>query len=201
VSRYSRAPTQSRRQVTSIDVIASTLDPMTPTLSRMSSPDGAVTLMLSDIADAGAAADALGAERWEQLVRDHHLLVEQLVSGHDGHVARWPGEGFLACFRSAHAGLHAAVELQRTFSAGSSSLAIRVGLHSGFVIADPEQLMGRNVVLAARIAAHALGGGVLVSSTAKQYTESDPSFRFEERGEFHFKGLLGEHTVYWVLWR
>ena len=70
---------QPRIQMTSIDVIASALEPVTPALSRMSSPDGAVTLMLSDIADAGAAAENLGSERWEQLVRDHHLLVERLA--------------------------------------------------------------------------------------------------------------------------
>jgi len=190
--------------MSSIDVIASALEPVTPALGRMSSPDGAITLMLSDIAEADAAAQQLGAERWEQLVRDHHLLVEQILARHDGQVARFQGDGFLASFGSAHAGLHAALDLQRTFSsapAEQQSLSIRVGLHSGFVIGNPEQLMGRNVVLAARIAGQAKGGEILVSSAAKEYTETDPSFRFEERGEFHFKGLLGEHIVYSVAWR
>ena len=49
-----------RIQLTSIDVIASALGPVAPTLGQMSSPDGAVTLMLSDIADAGTAAERLG---------------------------------------------------------------------------------------------------------------------------------------------
>ncbi len=191
-------------QMSSIDVIASALEPVAPALGRMSSPDGAVTLMLSDIAEADAAAQQLGAERWEQLVRDHHLLVEQILARHDGQVARFQGDGFLASFGSAHAGLHAAVDLQRTFSAAPTddqSLSVRVGLHSGFVIGNPEQMMGRNVVLAARIAGQAKGGEILVSSTAKEYTETDPSFQFEERGEFHFKGLLGEHIVYAVSWK
>jgi eukaryotic-like serine/threonine-protein kinase len=190
-------------QLSSIDVIASALEPVTPVLGRMSSPDGAVTLMLSDIADAGEAAQELGAERWEQLVRDHHLLVEQILARHDGQLAQFQGDGFLASFGSAHAGLHAAVDLQRTFTAAPAerqSLSIRVGLHSGFVLGNPEQMMGRNVVLAARIAARARGGEILVSSTAKEYTETDPSFRFEPHGEYHFKGLLGEHEVFSVLW-
>jgi class 3 adenylate cyclase len=190
--------------MTSIDVIASALEPVTPMLSRMSSPDGAVTLMLSDIADAGAAAEALGPERWEQLVSDHHLLVERLVAGHDGQVMQFQDDGFLASFNSAHAGLHAAVELQRTFTAGPAdqrSLAIRVGLHSGFVMGNPEQLMGRNVVLASRIAGQAKGGEILVSSAARDYTQTDPSFAFEEHGEYHFKGLHGEHVVYALTWR
>src|SRR5262249_902042 len=146
--------------------------------------------------------EELGPDRWDELLRDHHLLVEQLVSRHDGEVAKFQGDGFLASFNSAHAGMHAAVELQRTFAAGPAeqrSLGVRVGLHCGFVIGDPEQLMGRNAVLAARIAAQAKSGEILVSSTAKEYTQSDPSFRFEEHGEYHFKGLHGEHLVYSVL--
>jgi class 3 adenylate cyclase len=187
--------------MSAIDAIASALEPITPAMSRMSSPDGAVTLMLSDIADAPAAAEQLGAERWEQLLRDHHLLVEQLVTRHDGQVLKFENDGFLASYNSAHAGLHAAVELQRTFAAGPSQLALRVGVHSGFVMGNPEQLMGRNAVLAARIAAQAKGGEVLVSSNAREYTQSDPTFRFEEHGEYHFKGLHGEHVLYSLLWR
>jgi class 3 adenylate cyclase len=191
-------------QLTSIDVIASALEPVIPTLGKVSSPDGAVTLMMSDIADASSIAAQLGPERWERVVADHRLLVEQLVLRRDGQVVRFERDGFLASFNSAHAGLHAAVDLQRTFAAGAAdqrALAIRVGVHSGFVMGNPEQLMGRNVVLAARIAAQAKGGEILVSSNAKEYTQSDPSFRFEEHGEYHFKGLLGEHVVYSVLWR
>ena len=74
-------------------------------------------------------------------------------------------------------------------------------MHSGFVMGNPEQMMGRNMVLAARIAGQAKGGEILVSSSAKEYTETDPSFRFEERGEHFFKGLHGEHEVFAVLWR
>jgi class 3 adenylate cyclase len=195
---------ESGIQLTSIDVIASALEPVMPAVGRMSSPDGAVTLMLGDIADAQAAAQRLGSERWEQLMRDHHLLVERVLVHHDGQVVKFEGDGFLASFNSAHGALHGAVELQRTFAGmggAADALAIRLGLHSGFVIANPEQLLGRNVVLAARIAATAKAGEILVSSSLKQYTETDPSFRFEPHGEYHFKGLLGEHVVYSVPWR
>jgi class 3 adenylate cyclase len=192
--------------MTSIDVIAASLEPLTPVVSRLSSPDGALTLMLSDIPDAGSAEARLGPARWEQLINDHHMLVERLVEHHDGQVAKFEREGFLASFASAHGGLHAAVELQRTFAGAADgrqagALALRVGLHSGFVIAGGDDLLGRNVVLATRIAGYARADQILVSSMVKEYTESDPSFRFEPRGEHHFKGLLGEHEVYEVVWR
>ena len=190
-------------QRTSIDVIASALEPLIPDLGRLSSPDGAVTLMLSDIADASIAAEELGPERWEQLLRDHAVLVERVVADHDGELVKSERDGFFASFNSAHAGLHAAVELQRAFAGPAPGIedhavAVRIGVHSGFVIANPDQLLGRNVVLASRIAAQAKGGEILVSSTLKQYTEGDPSFDFEAHGEYHFKGVLGEHVVYLV---
>jgi class 3 adenylate cyclase len=192
-------------QRTSIDVIASALDAVTPDLSRVSSPDGAITLMVSDIANASIAADELGPEGWEQLLRNHRTLIEHVVAHHDGQFVRFERDGFLASFNSAHAALHAAVELQRTFAAPASAadhdVAIRIGLHAGFVIANPEQPLGRNVVLATRIAAQAKANQILVSSALKQYTEQDPSFRFEPQGEYHFKGVVGEHAVYAVRWR
>jgi len=200
-----RLDVEPQNQPTSIDVIASALEPVITDLGRVSSPDGAITLMLSDIADASVTADHLGPADWEQLLRDHHTLVEHVIAHHDGELVKFERDGFLASFSSAHAGLYAAVELQRTFAAPAAdddhALAVRIGLHSGFVIASPDQPLGRNVVLASRIAAQAKGGEILVSSTLKQYTEQDPTFSFEPRGEYHFKGVLGEHTLYGVGWR
>ena len=192
---------------TSVDVIASALEPLTPAVGRMSSPDGAVTLMLSDIADAAALAAELGPDRWARLLTDHHLLVERLLAHHDGQVLKFEEDGFLASFNSAHGGLHAAIELQRMFDGGgpggdaaAARARVRVGLHSGFVLPGSDVPLGRNVVLASRIASLAGAGEILVSSNVKQYTESDPSFRFESRGEHHLKGLVGEHTIYLVPW-
>jgi class 3 adenylate cyclase len=193
---------EARVQRTSIDVIASALEPVLPELGRLSSPDGALTLMVSDVDDAEDVAARLGPHQWAELLRDHHTLVRQLVGHHDGQVATVERDGFMASFSSAHAALHCGIELQRTFSSGADAgLALRIGLHSGFVIANPDQLLGRNVVLAARIADKAAGGEILVSSALKEYTERDPRFQFEPRGEFHFKGMLGEHSVYAVLWQ
>ena len=67
------------------------------------------------------------------------------------------------------------------------------------MILNEEEMYGRNVVLGARVAGCARGGEIVVSSTLKEYTETDPSFRFEERGEHRFKGVLGEHHVFAVV--
>jgi len=194
-----------QKHTTSIDRIA--LAPGRFTRVRgVTSPDGATTLMLGDIADAGSVAQRVGPDRWRQLVGDERALVGQLVSNYGGDVARYEGDGFVASFRSAHAGVRAALELQRSFAeiviaVQDGTVAMRIGLHSGFVIPNPDQPLGRNVVLAARIAGQARAGEILVSSSLKEYTQSDQRIRFEARGEYHLKGLIGEHSVYSVAWR
>jgi class 3 adenylate cyclase len=196
---------EPQKQPTSIDRIALAPEQVMPDFRGLTSPDGAITLMLSDIADAESLEQRIGPEGWEQLLADHRLLVERLVANRGGQVARFERDGFFASFNSAHAGLLVAEELQRAFAgpasaAGEPAAALRIGLHSGFVLASPDEPQGRNVILAARIAAHAKGGEILVSSSLKQYTERDPRFNFEPRGEHHFKGLVGEHTIYVVRW-
>ena len=186
-------------QPSSIDVIASTLGSVVPDLGQFSSPDGALTLLFTDVEDAGAVAEQLGEERWAGLLRDQRAVVEQLVRHHDGTIVRSQGDGHMCAFQSAHAGLRSAIELQRTF-AGDQRLSVRTGVHTGFVIINGEDYMGRNVVLGARIADRARGGEILVSAALREYVAGDPSFRFSPRGEYHFKGLVGEHEVYEVDW-
>jgi class 3 adenylate cyclase len=190
--------------MTSIDVIASALGDEQPQLGQMSSPDGALTLLFCDIEDAGEIREEVGEERAQELLRDHRTIVEQVVRHHGGTVAKSHDDGFMVAFDSAHAALRCAIDLQssladRTVPGGERPLRLRVGLHTGFVILNEEEMYGRNVVLGARIAGCARGGEITVSSTLKEYTESDPSFRFEERGEHRFKGVLGEHNVFAVL--
>src|SRR4051812_25712822 len=154
------------------------------------SPDGAVSLLLTDVEG--------GRELPADLLRDHGAIVRQLITVHDGSVAGQEGDGFMASFASAHAALRSAIEIQRAFA--KSELKPRAGLHSGFLIADADAFYGRNVVLAARIADHARGREILVSDALREYTSTDPTFRFESRGTVRFKGLLGSHRVHAVLW-
>jgi class 3 adenylate cyclase len=192
-------------QPTSIDVIASALGPAPPDLGEFSSPDGALTLLLTDIEDAAAIREQLGDEGWSDLLRDHRAMLERIVEHHDGNVVRSESDGYMIAFSSAHAGLRCAIELQRTFAGHAvagleAPLKIRSGLHTGFVIVNVDEFFGRNVVLAARIADRAGGGEILISNTVREYTETDPTFHVTLRGEFHFKGMLGEHNVYTVDW-
>jgi class 3 adenylate cyclase len=192
------------QQASSINVVASAVQGEIIDLGDKTSPDGAVTLVFSDIEGSTALIEQLGEARWFDLMRDHNAIVRGLTDAHEGTVVKSQGDGFMLAFASAHAALQCAIEVERAFAGrpdGSpEAFKIRIGAHTGFVITDSDDFYGRNVILAARIADHAKGGEILVSSVAKEYTEGDPSFRFEPRGELRLKGLVGEHTVFALLW-
>lgn len=189
-------------RTTSIDALASALESTPPDLRAHSSPDGAVTLLFTDIEDSTGMMERVGERRAYEIFRDHSAVVRALAEKHGGSVVKSQGDGFMIVFPSAHAGLHCALAMQRAVASRDAEppLRIRIGLHTGFVIADAGDFFGRNVVLAARIADHASGGEVLVSGALREYTQTDPSFSFESLGELRFKGLLGEQAVYCVPW-
>ena len=173
-------------------------------LGAQTSPDGAITLVFSDIEGSTEIMERLGDRQWLDVLRDHDEIIRAQARSHEGTVVKSQGDGFMLAFSSTHAALQCAIELERAFAgrsfSGAQALRIRIGIHSGFVIADADDFYGRNVVLAARIADRARGGEILVSEAVKQYTESDPSLDFEHRGEHRLKGLIGEHPVYALLW-
>lgn len=188
----------------SINVVASAVQGEVIDLGGQTSPDGAVTLVFSDIEGSTAMIEDLGEERWFELVRDHNAIVRSLCEAHEGTVVKSQGDGFMLAFASAHAALRCAIEVEQAFAnrppGSPETFRIRIGAHTGFVIADADDFYGRNVVLAARIADRASGGEILVSSVAKEYTETDRSFRFVHRGHLRLKGLVGEHSVFALLW-
>ncbi len=79
---------------------------------------------------------------------------------------------------------------------------VRMGLHTGQAIREEGDLFGRSVILAARIAAQAGGGEILVSEPLREAAEasSENGFSFGEERELELKGLAGRHRVFRADW-
>ena len=112
--------------------------------------------------------EKLGDERWLEVLREHNAIFREQISRHDGYEVKSQGDGFMLAFPDPCEALDCAIEVQRAFAereqAGDGeSLRVRMGLHTGEVISEEGDYFGKNVILAARIAAEALGGEILVS--------------------------------------
>ncbi|MGI8863937.1 MAG: adenylate/guanylate cyclase domain-containing protein [Solirubrobacteraceae bacterium] len=78
---------------------------------------------------------------------------------------------------------------------------VRIGLHVGEVIRDGDDFFGKNVVLAARIAARAERDEVLVSSGLRDLVSAEQAeFTFDDGRVIKLKGLPGSHRVYSAVW-
>ena len=79
---------------------------------------------------------------------------------------------------------------------------MRIGLHTGEMISEEGDYFGKNVILAARIAAEALGGEILVSEELRDAASSGNAdgLRFDDGRELELKGLAGSHRVFRAEW-
>ncbi len=77
---------------------------------------------------------------------------------------------------------------------------IRIGLNAGEPIAEEDDLFGTAVITAARIAAQAQGGEILVSDVVRQLV-AGKGFLFSDRGEHALRGFEDPVRVYEVRWR
>ena len=86
---------------------------------------------------------------------------------HEGREVDTAGDGFFCVFDSPRAGIAAVVEMQRGFASHAwpvgEEVRVRMGLHTGEATVAPTGIVGLDVHKAARIAAVAHGGQVLVS--------------------------------------
>ena len=78
-------------------------------------------------------------------------------------------------------------------------LSLRIGMHAGEAIREEGDFFGRSVILAARIAAQAGGGEILVSESLKEMA-GDSDLSFDRGRELELKGLSGTHEVFTAHW-
>ena len=134
----------------------------------------------------------------------HNAIVRAQLAAHGGHEVELQGDGFLLAFQSAHQALLCAVALQRALRQRNESadepIRIRIGLHTGEALRDADKFFGRTVILAARIAAQADGGEILVSSRLKELIRGVGDVCFGAAHQVDLKGISEPQTLHRAEW-
>ncbi|MEA2411693.1 MAG: eukaryotic-like serine/threonine-protein kinase, partial [Thermoleophilaceae bacterium] len=189
----------------SIDAVASVVEEERPDLRGHTAPDGTVTILFSDIEGSTELNERLGDQRFFDVLREHNEIVRDQVRVHRGFEVKAQGDGFMIAFASPRDGVECSIAIQRALAARidagtSEPIRVRMGLHTGEAIRERDDFFGRNVVLAARIAAQANGGEILVSAPLKELAEAAGDVTFGDPRELGLKGLSGTHIVHPVEW-
>jgi predicted ATPase len=192
--------------LTSIEAVVEAVGSELPDLSALATGEGAVTILFSDIENSTLINERLGDERWLEILRRHNTVFRSRLAEYGGYEVKSQGDGFMLAFAEPSAALAFAIAVQTDFAATETAaeqrVSVRMGLHAGEAIAEDGDLFGRSVVLAARIAAQAVGGEILVSEelqrTCADGEADDGRYRFDAGRELELKGLAGTHRVFRV---
>jgi len=153
------------------------------------------TVMFTDIVASTERAAELGDRRWLALLDEHHAVVRRELARFRGSEVKTTGDGFLATFdgpaRAIRCARSIVDEVQRL------GLEVRTGLHTGECEMVGDDVRGIAVHTAARVAAAAAAGEVLVSSTVKDLV-AGAGIAFVERGSRALKGVPGEWRLFAV---
>jgi predicted ATPase/class 3 adenylate cyclase len=126
--------------------------------------------LFADIEGSTALLQRVGAHVYARVLADHHGLIRSALARHGGQEVNTAGDGFFAVFSSPGTCVAAALEMQQALAGhgwpGGEQVRVRMGVHAGEAERTAAGLVGLDVHRAARIAAMAHGGQVLVSETA-----------------------------------
>jgi predicted ATPase/class 3 adenylate cyclase len=167
-------------------------------------PSGAVTLLFTDI-EGSTRLWERHFEAMREALRDHDLLLRELIEQHDGYVFNTVGDAFHGAFASPVNAVAAAVAIQRALHVaswpGAITLRVRMALHSGACVERDGDYFGPVINRVARLEAIAAGGQVVLSGTTATLVESalPPGVELLDLGEHQLKDLGRPELVFQVV--
>ena len=191
-----RAAGVPARASTTLDAMAMTCESQAKETLEGDEIAAPVTLLFSDIEGSTELNERLGDRRWLEVLDEHNAIVRDAVLAHGGTEVKSAGDGFMLAFGRPADGMYCAIAVQRAI-AERTSLRVRIGVHTGPAIRRGDDWFGRNVVVAARIAAQACGGEILVSEQLREQAGAPVA---GAPRDLALKGLEGTQRVHAVAW-
>lgn len=186
----------------SIEDLADWAEVERPDLARVT-PDGRVVILFSDIEESTALNERIGDRSWVKLIGAHDKLVRRLVQARAGHVVKSQGDGFMIAFTHAEQAVRCGIDIQHALQDGAkhkrhNGIRVRIGIHMGRSVRRGDDLFGRNVAMAARVAAQATGGQILVSTPVRDAVSDCDDIGFDAGRDVELKGFSGSQRLYAV---
>jgi adenylate cyclase len=168
-----------------------------PDLARLA-PNGRVAILFSDIEESTALNERIGDRAWVRLIDRHDKMVSRHVKRHAGHIVKSQGDGFMIAFAQPEEAARCGIDVQRELGKRPNGIRVRIGIHVGKSVRRGDDLFGRNVAMAARVAAAADGGEILVSEPVRDAIGDENGIAFDDGRDVELKGFSGTYRLYGV---
>ena len=157
--------------------------------------DATLTFLFSDIEGSTRLEQTIGTRPYGELRERHRALLRAAFAAAGGEEQGTEGDSFFVVFRSARGAVAAAIAAQRALAAEpwpeETPIRVRMGVHSGEARTHGGSLVGIDINRAARIAAAAHGGQVLVSDVTRSLVRDEAlkGIAFRDLGDHRLKDL------------
>lgn len=155
------------------------------------------TIVFTDLVGFSTWALASGDDQVLQLIGEVNAVSVEVISRRGGRVVKSLGDGMMAVFADpveAIAAAHEAIGAVSALTIGGYRPQLRAGLHSGTPRAVGDDYLGVDVNIAARVAAAAGAGELLISDASLALVDPD-DYLVRRRRRFKAKGVPRELTV------
>ncbi|WP_309226834.1 MULTISPECIES: adenylate/guanylate cyclase domain-containing protein [unclassified Mycolicibacterium] len=186
----------------SIEELAGWAEVERPDLAKLA-PTGRVAILFSDIEGSTALNERMGDRAWVRLIDHHDKLVGRCVNKQSGYIVKSQGDGFMIAFAEPEQAVRCSIDMQQQLAKAPNGIRVRIGIHTGKSVRRGDDLFGRNVAMAARVASQADGGEVLVSKAVRDALSglgSCADITFDDGRAAELKGFAGDHRLYALDW-
>ncbi len=152
---------------------------------RTDLPRGAVTLLFTDIEGSTRLLHELGPNAYADALAEHRRVIRAACEAHRGVEVDTQGDAFFLAFEAPSDAILAARGMTDALAVGR--IRIRIGVHTGRPTLTEEGYVGEDVHLAARVAAAAHGGQVVVTLATRSQLVGAVEMR--ELGEHRLKDI------------
>ncbi len=188
--------------------------------SRTEAERRQLTVMFCDLVGSTALSEQLDPEEYRAVVRSYQHVSAEVISGYEGHIAQYLGDGLLVYFgyptaheddaaRAVHTGL-GIVGAISTLSVPRhirlpQPLQVRIGIHTGPVVVGEighsekrEMLaLGETPNIAARVQGEAKPNTVVMSAATYRLVEG--LFEYQDLGPHTLKGISTPLSLYHIV--
>jgi class 3 adenylate cyclase len=152
-------------------------------------------VLFTDIVGSTEHAARLGDERWRDVLGTHEGRARAAAERAGGRIVKSTGDGLLICFDGAARAVRCA---QAIVAEGKRlGLGVCAGVHAGDCERRGDDVLGLTVHVAARVAALAGAGAVLVTATVRDMVRGS-ALAFADRGRQALRGVPEEWPLYAV---
>jgi len=121
--------------------------------------------------------------------------LEKFIPHHNGRIVQYYGDGTLSIFSSAIEAVKCAISIQQDLQAEPKVL-LRIGLHSGDVCVEDQDIYGDSVNIASRIESLAIPGAVLISDKMQDEIKNQIDITTRSLGKFVLKNVKQQVEVF-----